>query len=134
MKKVFVLLISLISFGTVLAETTIKATSFKGGVFNKETDEFVSRPDYIGVDVKMVGNCIYIYSSKTQIYKLVELLNTDTADDGRKMHAFRALALHLNGEEGIVNILLDDSGMLGIFILLEEIHCCYMSKVYEVTE
>lgn len=137
MKKVFVLLISLISFGTVLAETTIKATSFKGGVYNNSKENFVEDPNFIGVDIKMVGNSIYIYSSKTQIFKLVESLKTYTeTEDDIECQAFRALALHLNGEESSVVVCLNNSGILGVSILVDGIglNYYYNAKVYEVTE
>lgn len=135
MKKVFVLLISLISFGTVLAETTIKATSFKGGVYNNSKENFVEDPNFIGVDIKMVGNSIYIYSSKTQVFKLVEYLKTYTEDD-IECQAFRALALHLNGEESCVCVCLNNSGILGVSILVDGIGLkyYYKAKIYEVTE
>lgn len=134
MKKVFILLILLISFGTVFAKPAIYASSITGSVYDNSKEKFIENPNCIGIDISLVDDYVYVNSSSKQVYRLVEPVGSMSTDEGIEFLEFRAIALHLNGEVGIIAINLDQSGVMHLITWFDTISLYYKAKVYEVTE
>lgn len=134
MKKVVVLLISLISFGTIFATPAIYASSITGSVYDNGTEKFVENPNFIGVDVSLFDDYVYINSSTKQVYKLVESVGTMSTDEGVKVLEYKAIALHLNGEVGYIAINLEPSGIMHLVTWFDTVSLYYKCRVYEVTK